>query len=239
MYVTASLQSTFIADRIMVTRLVSIIAGVVLCVVLHPQSVVLGQTPPPFSTAPSPTGPQWAQVLQLFDEWAAVQQIYTPEQVRQWRTQILGKASSLPAPDAAAFAADLSAKLQVMLSAEARDARKWLAETLAVASDSYAKEVKAGLPDPRTMTAGQIQARLDAFENREANVKQVEASLQKTRQMQIKAIEADQQAQAAANAAAWQGSDSVGSSYNPIATQRIYGGRYVPPAGRTIGGFFW
>jgi hypothetical protein len=91
------------------------------------------------------------------------------------------------------------------------------------------------------MTASQIQARLDAFENRESNMKQVESSLQKTRQMQIKSIEADERAQAAANAAAWQDTGgSYGSAYNPGANQRL-SGRYVPPLGRPFGfgGFYW
>jgi len=51
-----------------------------------------------------------------------VQQMYTPDQVRQWRTQILSKATSLPAADGQRFALDLNTKLQVMLGAEARDA---------------------------------------------------------------------------------------------------------------------
>lgn len=224
------------------TSIVSIFALAALCG-LSAATKAQVPAPPATSSAGAPAGPVWAHALQLFDEWAAVQQLYTPDQVRQWRAQILSKVAGLPPADAQRLATDLNLKLQVMLSAEARDARKWLAETLAVASDSYAKEIKAGLPDPRTMTAGQIQARLDEFEGREANVKQVEASLQKTRQMQIQAIESDQRAQAAANAAAWQGGggSSPASAYNPGANQRVLGGRYYPPMGRTIGagGFFW
>jgi hypothetical protein len=205
------------------------------------QAELRAQNPqPPITGRSGSPGPQWTSLLQLFDEWAAVQQLYTPDQVRQWRAQILSKAASLPSADKQQFADDLDAKLHLMLSAEARDARKWLAETLSVASDSYARQVKAGLPDPRTMTAPQLQARLDEFEGREANQKQVEASLQKTRQMQIQAIQADQQAQAAANAAAWQGGGGspYNSGYYPSANQSY--GRYVPPIGRTIGsGFFW
>jgi len=211
----------------------------VLAVVTGSLAKAQTRLPPPASQGDL-TGPAWAHVLQQFDEWASVQQLYTPEQVRQWRAQILGKASSLPPADAAAFATDLSAKLQVLLSAEARDARKWLADTLAVASVSYAKEIKSELPDPQKMTASQIQARLDAFEARESNLKQVQASEQKTRQMQIQAIEADQRAQAAANAAAWQGgSGYYGSAYNPGANQHAFN-RYYPPAGRIGAGvFFW
>ena len=50
-----------------------------------------------------------------------------------------------------------------------------------------------------------------------------------------------EQAQAAANAAAWQGGGGgySGSAYNPGANQRVYGGRYTPPEGRLFGGFFW
>jgi len=221
-------------------RYISPLVCVWIVLVCAPQ--LLAQPPllKPASAAATADG-QWPHVLQLFDEWAAVQQIYTPEQVQQWRAQLISKAATLPPADAAALATSMSAKLQVLLGAEARDARKWLAQTLEVASDSYAAKVRARLPDPRTMTAAQLQARLDEFENREANVKQVVASEQKTRQMQIQAIEDDQRAQAAANAAAWQGNNSLyGSAYYPVVPARNYD-RYYPPAGRNIvfGGFFW
>jgi len=216
--------------------------------VIGPQAIINAQGPaaPLTASTNAPANPMWAHVMQQFDEWAAVQQIYTPDQVRQWRAQILSKASSLPAADGQRFAQDLNAKLQVMLGAEARDARKWLAETLAVASEAYAKQIKAGLPDPQTMSAAQIQARLDNFEGREANVKQYEAGLQKTRQMQVQVAEANERSQEAANAAAWQGGGNLyGSAYHPGGNQRTYG-RYVSPA-RSMGyggflgygGFYW
>jgi len=227
----------------MTNRLPSLTSSLLLVAALGLPAGLLAQSPlpPPLIASSTAPTPPWDQIMQLFDEWAAVQQIYTPAQVSQWRAQILSKAASLPPADAQRLAIDLQTKLHVMLGAEARDARKWLADTLAVASDSYAKQIKAGLPDPRNMTAAQLQARLDEFENRETNMKQVEAGLQSTRQMQIKAIEADQQAQAAANAAAWQGGGGgySGSAYNPGANQRVYGGRYTPPEGRLFGGFFW
>jgi len=78
---------------------------------------------------------------------------------------------------------------------------------------------------------------LDEFEGRETNMKQYEAGLQKTRQMQVQVAEGNDRAQAAANAAAWQGGGNLyGSAYNPGSNQRSYG-RYVSPA-RSMG-FYW
>jgi hypothetical protein len=228
----------------MTNRLPSLTCGLLLIAVLGVPGRLLAHgplSPAPLASSAAPT-PPWDQILQLFDEWAAVQQLYSPAQASQWRAQIMSKAAALPPADAQRLAVDLNAKLHVMLGAEAREARKWLSETLAVASDSYAKQVKAGLPDPRNMTAAQLQARLDEFEGREANMKQFEAGLQSTRQMQVKAIEAGERSQAAANAAAWQGGGGYsGSAYNPGANQRSYG-RYYPPAGRplmSISGLIW
>ena len=230
----------------MVKFLIPSVVFVMVTTVVGPHPMLWAQGPTT-SVAPGsnmPGDPLWAHVMQQFDEWAAVQQIYTPDQARQWRASIVGKQASLPAAEGKRFAQDLSAKLQVLLGAEARDARKWLADTLAVASDSYARQVKAGLPDPRTMTAPQMQARLDDFEARETNIKQVESSLQQTRQMQVRAAEANERAQEAANAAAWQGGGNLyGSAYHPASNQNqhIYR-RYIPPAGRSIGfgyGFYW
>src|SRR5262245_25435581 len=106
----------------------------------------------------------WQQTLHGFDEWADVQQIYTPQQVAEMRRKVVDNASSLAPAESDQFRGEINAKLHVLLSAEARDARKWLNETLAVASDSYAKKVRAQLPDVAHESASQLQADLDAFE---------------------------------------------------------------------------
>jgi len=111
----------------------------------------------------------------------------------------------------------VNAKLHILLSAEARDARKWLTDTLSVASDSYAKKVRAQLPDVANESPRKLQADLDAFEAREANVKQFNQGMQQARQLEVKSIEEDNRRQAEANAQA-----HVGTNYSPA-----YGGTAI------------
>jgi hypothetical protein len=182
----------------------------------------------------------WRQTLQVFDEWGQFQQIYTPTQIAEIRRKMLDKAANLSPADSEQFRGEIDAKLHVLMSAEARDARKWLTDTLAVASDSYAKKIRSQLPDVVNESAPQLQADLDAFEAREASVKQYQQGFQQTRQMQVKALEEDARRQAEANAAA-----HVGSNYNPAPGGAAIGGpgayqRYRSPYGPTLpSGFGW
>src|SRR5258708_463646 len=75
-------------------------------------------------------------VLREFDTWASVQRLYEADQVKKFRAKIVEKAGQLSGDDLQAFLDDLSDRLHVLTSADARDARRWLSQTLAVASDS-------------------------------------------------------------------------------------------------------
>jgi hypothetical protein len=185
----------------------------------------------------------WQQTLRGFDEWSQVQQVYMPQQIAEMRRKILEKASSLSAAESERFRGEINAKLHVLMSAEARDARKWLADTLAVASDSYAEKVRAKLPDITKESARQLQADLDAFEARESNVKQYQQGLQETRKLAVRELEEDARGQAEANAQA-----HVGTNFNPAPGGTAIGGpgayqRYRSPYGPTlpygIGFRFW
>ena len=47
----------------------------------------------------SPVSDPWQQTLQVFDEWARIQQIYTPPQIAEMRQKMLDKVRSLSAED--------------------------------------------------------------------------------------------------------------------------------------------
>jgi len=161
----------------------------------------------------------WQQTLQSFDDWGRVQEIYTPPQLAEMRQKMVEKAYRLAPDESESFRGDINAKLHILMSAEAGEARRWLTNTLAVASDSYAQKVRAQLPDVVTESPRQLQADLDAFAARQANVKQYQQGLEQTRQMAIKAIEADTRRQADANAQAY-----VGQTYNPYPSAAPIGG---------------
>lgn len=144
----------------------------------------------------------WRTIMHDFDEWASVQQIYDPEQIAKYRDQLIQKASSLKGNELQDFLDDLSAKLKILASEEARKARQWLAETLAVASDSYAKKVKAGLPDVSNLTASQLQEQLDEFQGRRAQTQASAAEFKRAREQQVASFQAERRRQEAAVAQA-------------------------------------
>lgn len=137
----------------------------------------------------------WRQTMDALDEWLSVQKIYEPKRAAQLREQIQQRASQMSAEQLSDFMAQLQAKLKILLGAEARDARQWLNDTLATASDKYAKKIRAGLPDVANMTPGQIQEELDEFERRRAQTRESRSAFERAEQARIKGVEADLQQQ--------------------------------------------
>jgi hypothetical protein len=178
----------------------------------------------------------WRQTLLALDEWLSVQKIYEPKQAAQMRDQIVKRASQMSAEELSDFMAELQAKLKILLGAEARDARQWLNETLATASDKYAKKVRAELPDVAKMTPEQIQEELDKFERRRAQTRESRSAFERAEQARIKAVEADlkQQRQESEKALDRAAADARQGYYSPTRQVRQYGSQQV-----NFYPFFW
>jgi hypothetical protein len=163
-----------------------------------------------------PQSDDWRTIMHEFDEWASVQQIYDSTQVARYRQQLVQRESTLRGAQRQDFLDDLSAKLKILSSAEARKAREWLAENLAVASDSYAKKIKSQLPDVARLTASQLQEQLDEFQDRRAQTQAGNAEFSRFREQQVANIQAERRRQeaAVAQADARAQSDSY-SGYHP------------------------
>ncbi|HVW37590.1 MAG TPA: hypothetical protein VHB99_09800 [Pirellulales bacterium] len=172
----------------------------------------------------------WRQTMLALDEWLSVQKIYEPKQAAQMRDRIVKRASQMSADELSDFMAELQAKLKILLGAEARDARQWLNETLATASDKYAKKVRAGLPDVAKMTPEQIQEELDEFERRRAQTRESRSAFERAEQARIKAVEADlkQQREASEKALDRAAASARQGYYSPSRQVRQYQSQQPP-----------
>ncbi|HEV3003798.1 MAG TPA: hypothetical protein VGX78_05025 [Pirellulales bacterium] len=135
--------------------------------------------------------PEWNETMRAWNHWLAVQKIYDKQQVKKMKQQLDDKVKGLSADELADFHNDLRAKIHVLMSAEALDARHWLSETLAVASQKYAKKVRAGLPDVANLSAQELQDELDRFEERRSQTQQGEVALQQARRNRVKAVQTE------------------------------------------------
>jgi hypothetical protein len=191
---------------------------------------------PPLQVSEKPLDESWQHTLRTFDDWSKVQRLYSPEHMAQLRRQMLDKAASLSPDQSAQFRRETDARLSVLLSAEANDARQWLLDTLSVASDSYAKKVLAGVPDVAHASAGQLQQALADFEARHRSVQQYQAGLAQSRETAIQDLNERNRSNIAAAAEARAASAAPASFSGVVpndAAQRTYE-RYRSPYGPTL-----
>lgn len=134
---------------------------------------------------------EWGDTMRAFDEWQSVQQTYDKQQARQLRIRLIDKINSMDANQLKEFLPNLEAKLNILLSAEARQARSWFRQNLDVASDQYAEKMRKSLPDIARMTPEQLQESLDSFENKLSQQEKIQKEFNRGRQQQVKNVEAD------------------------------------------------
>lgn len=179
-------------------------------------------------------------VLREFDEWASVQKTYEPDQVKEFRAQIVQKAQSLEGTELGEFLVNTDQRLQILTGAEAREARKWLNEELLKSSPQRKAQIKSELPDVAHMSIAQLEEAYDNWQSKRAGEKRETAAFIKSRDKQVQdAIEARQR-EVEANARA---KASSGGGYSPYGgNNRPFGGAGVGRYGRSgiaWGGYRW
>ncbi len=111
---------------------------------------------------------RWKKVVQEFDQWLAMQVVYTPQQAQQIKEKLAAQVRTMSAAELEEFLNQWDAKLKVLLGKDAAEARQWLGENLQVMADGYRKQFlkQLGLTDITKMTAAQIE---DAIERMRAS----------------------------------------------------------------------
>ncbi len=105
-----------------------------------------------------------------FNAWLDVQPVYTPEQVRRIRRELADRVASMSSFELEYLLETMDAKLAVLESPAARDARGWLGQYLAVMSDAKRAAVLGELPDVLDMSAAEIEAAVKRVEAKRAEV---------------------------------------------------------------------
>lgn len=164
-------------------------AGRPLGVLLVVVGAVLGAAEPPAPSAPAPAArppvtegddetrkaellasERWRRALFEFNAWLDVQPVYTPEQVRRIRAELADRVAGMSSFELEYLIEALDAKLAVLESPAARDARGWLGRYLAVMSDAKRAEVLREVPDILDTTAAELEAAVKKVEDRRADV---------------------------------------------------------------------
>ena len=118
------------------------------------------------------TGERWRRATFEFDQWMARQPVYTPAQVRKIKTDLVARVASMSSFELEYLLDTLEAKLAVLESPEAEEARGWLGRYLAVMSDRTRGEVLGELPNILDMSSSELDAAVRRVEAKRIAVEQ-------------------------------------------------------------------
>jgi hypothetical protein len=169
-----------------------------LLALLAPQPAVSQQNEPESQTMPASKddiaeqerreileGRRWRRVRREFHEWLAVQQLYDADEVEQIKEEIDYHAEDMTAPELRRLMDELEDRLEVLMSPKAAEARRWLADFLAVQAKYSDEELRAQRPDVINMSADEIRREIERLQRRRAGVQQSQAAFDRARRGEI------------------------------------------------------
>jgi hypothetical protein len=181
---------------------------------------------------------RWRRTSRRLNEWLSVQKIYSPEEIAGMRAALTERIAGMSPEELNDLMDDMDARLEVLLSPEAADARSWLNQYLAVVRDPE-ERLRSMRPDLAQMTASQIRQELHAFQDQRTARRRAQEAFDRTRMQQVQSLSSAQAAnaqaaqQARAQRAATFGSDSPSASqYAPVQRNPR---RPLPPPGYGLG----
>jgi hypothetical protein len=156
--------------------------------------------------------PRWRRAIFELGEWLSAQEIYTPAQVREIKSDFNRKVAKMSSHDLEYLLDDLDEKFKIMETPEARDARSWVGQYLAMMSDQRRAEALKDVPDVVGMTAGQLQAEIQKIEQKRAALQRQQAAFEQGRDQLVQQAQMARQQTAQASAAAM---SQAAASYSP------------------------
>jgi len=158
---------------------------------------------------------RWRRAIFELGEWLSAQQIYTPQQVRQIKSNFNHRVAAMSSYELDYLLDDLDAKFKVLETPEARDAKAWLGQYLSAMSDQRRAEALRDVPDVVTMSSGQLQQEIQRIEQRRNTLQQRQEAFDQGRRQLVDQAAAARSATAAASNAAAARMQSGGMSMSP------------------------
>jgi hypothetical protein len=142
----------------------------------------------------------WRRAMFERDQWLRTQTIFPADQVEQLRADFAARVQAMSADELQQVQSDLETKFRLLDTPQARDARAWFGQYLAVLSDRRRAEVLQELPNLSTMTPAQLNEVLMKIERKRSSQAGFNRARQGKVNAQVQANRAAQQTRAAAAA---------------------------------------
>lgn len=100
--------------------------------------------------------PEWQRAIAELGSWLAEQSVYSPAEVRKIKLQFNDRVAGMSSYELEYLLGSISAKLRLLDTPEARDAKAWLGEYLSAMSDARRARELRNVPNVLEMSADQL-----------------------------------------------------------------------------------
>jgi hypothetical protein len=186
----------------------------------------------------------WKETMQSWNAWLESQKLYDRRQVKRMKQSLGDRVERASLDELETIQDELRAKLDILNGPQATNARRWLNDTLAVASDKYAKQVRARMPDVANLSPGELRAAFNQFAERLTQTREGEAEILQARHDRLLVVQSElrQQHSDVERAVEWAGRNvnaGAGRNFVPqtIHNRQTFSQRHRAGVGWGIG--FW
>ena len=116
--------------------------------------------------------PEWQRAIAELGSWLATQSVYSPSEVRRIKVQFNDRVAAMSSYELEYLLDSLSAKLQLLDTAEARDAKAWLGEYLSAMSDARRAQAMRNVPNILDMSADQLWREIQRIDSMRGALRQ-------------------------------------------------------------------
>lgn len=147
-------------------------------------------------------GPQWQRTIAEFGGWLTTQTVYSAADVQRIKRQFNARVAAMSSYELEYLLDSIAAKLQLLDTPEARDAKAWLGEYLSAMSDARRAEALRGVPDLLDMNATQLWQEIQRVDRLRATLQQRQQGVEARQGVMAERATAGRRATAAASQAA-------------------------------------
>jgi hypothetical protein len=147
-------------------------------------------------------GPRWQRTIAEFGGWLTTQTVYSAADVQRIKRQFNARVAAMSSYELEYLLDSISAKLQLLDTPEARDAKAWLGEYLSAMSDARRAEALRSVPDLLDMNATQLWQEIQRVDRLRATLQQRQQGVEARQGVLAERATAGRQATAAASQAA-------------------------------------
>lgn len=115
-------------------------------------------------------GDRWRRVRFEFDEWLAAQPVYDSERVRRTRAELVSRMADMSSYELEYLLDTLEAKLRLLESPRAREAREWVGRYLSALAVRRRADLLGELPNVLDLDVAALAAGLHEIERRRSSV---------------------------------------------------------------------